>query len=556
MRAVGIDIGTSSIKVCEVQSTSKGVHILSFTEHPLGVNPAHDTELEVLEFLQGLALQYGQSQTKVVMSLKQDRVSIRNKTFPFADRLKILRSLPFELEEDLPFSSETAVYEARTIRMRGNQAEVLAAAAPKHRVAEFLEKFQGSGLNIDILTAEGLAFANCFSNWEGPIQQLPAAPLELGPDDGDAQAPTRSLRMMIQIGHTHSLVCAVEDGNLVAIRSVLWGMKNVADAISRKYEIPYVEALREMRSKAFILPGKEGASYDQIVFSDTIAAPFKEFGRELKLSLLEIETELGGRILDAQVTGGGAGVMHVSAFLTQMLEVPVNPANLLGGFQTGFEKSPAVDHAIGTSLGLALEGLRKPRNPALQFLRGEFASRNEGLQVFWQTWSRTVACVASAIVIFFVFASLRESAADGLLTKANEEIKNQAKIVARLGPKQANEAGVKKYIRDKRKRAQEMRSLEGLSRMNSALEILKKISDSAPARGQVNLNIRFLRIEDGNVFLEGTVGNAAQRTALQRALGSVSKNGQLNAREGTPAPGVLGIPFAFGFSVDRGTEKQ
>jgi general secretion pathway protein L len=360
---------------------------------------------------------------------------------------------------------------------------------------------------------------------------------------------------MIQIGHTHSIVCAFEGEALVGIRSVLWGMKNVAEAISRKYEIPFVEALREMRSKAFILPSKEGASYDQIVFSDTIAAPFKDFGRELKLSMLEIETELGGKVLDAEVTGGGAGIMHLTPFLTQMLEVPVNPANILASFVTNFEKSQTVDHAIGTALGLALEGLRKPRNPVLQFLRGEFAATNEGLQVFWETWSRTITCVASAILIFFVFSSLRESAADGLLTKAVEEVKNQAKIVARLGPKQANEAGVKKYIRDKRKRAQELRSLEGLSRMNSALEVLKKISDSTPAKGSVNLNIRFLRIEDTNVFLEGTVGNAAQRTALQKALSSVAKTGQLNAREGTPAPGVLGIPFAFGFNVDRGTDK-
>ncbi|MFN7729443.1 MAG: pilus assembly protein PilM [Bdellovibrio sp.] len=555
MRAVGIDIGTSSIKVCEVQSTSKGVQILSFTEHPLGLNPAHDTELEVLEFLQGLALQYTNSQTKVVMALKQDRVSIRNKTFPFADRMKILKSLPFELEEDLPFSSETAIYEARTIRLLGNQAEVLAAASPKHRIAEFLQKYQSAGLDIDILTAEGLAFANCFSNWDGPIPQLPPAPIELNEDGGETPRTDRKLKLMIQIGHTHSIVCAFEGQALVGIRSVLWGMKNVSEAISRKYEIPFVEAMREMRSKAFILPNKEGASYDQIVFSDTIAVPFKDFGRELKLSMLEIETELGGKVLAAEVTGGGAGIMHLTPFLTQMLEVPVNPAQILTSFVTNFEKSQTVDHFIGTSLGLALEGLRKPRNPALQFLRGEFAATNESLRVFWETWSRTIACVASAILIFFVFSNLRESSAQSLLTKALDEVKNQAKIVARLGPKQANESGVKKYIRDKRKRAQELRSLEGLSRMNSALEVLKKISDSAPTRGSINLNIRFLRIEDTNVVLEGTVENAAQRTALQKALSSVAKTGQLNAREGTPATGVLGIPFAFGFDVDRGTEK-
>jgi general secretion pathway protein L len=551
MRAIGIDIGTSSIKVVEAQSTSKGVQLLSYTEHLLSQNPAHDTELEILEFLQNLAHKYEATQTKVAIALRQERVSVRHKTFPFADRLKILKSLPFELEEDLPFSAETAVYDARVVGISGTQADVLACAAPKHRVSELLGKYQNTGLAINILSAEGLAFANCFERWWDPIPQLPPRPLDL---ESEA-APTRNLNLVIQMGHTHTILNAFENGRLVAVRSILWGGKTVAEAISRKYEIPYVEALSEMRGKAFILPNKDGASYDQIVFSDTIATQFREFGRELKLSILEIETELGGKVITAEVTGGLANVLNVSALLTQLIEIPVNPASVLAPYLTNFEKTPAIEHSIGTALGLALEALRKPRNPALQFLRGEFAPRNESFEIFWETWGLTVKVAAACLVLFFAYSLTRESLSESLAQTADDVLREQAKVIAKLPAKQANEAGVKKYIREKRRRAQEMKSLEGLARMNSALEILRKISDASPSRSGISLNVNFVRIEDQAIFIEGTVGSAQERAALQKALTPLAKDGRINAREGTPVSGDTGIPFAFGFVVDRGTQQ-
>lgn len=550
MRSIGIDIGTSSIKVVEAQSTNRGIQILSFLEHPLGQNPTHDPEIEILEFLQSLTASLDFTQTKVVMALRQERVSVRLKTFPFTDRLKILKSLPFELEEDLPFSFESAIYDSRTVRFLGAQAEVMACATPRHRVAEFMGRFQSTGLPISALSAEGLAFANCFENWSEPPPQLPEAPMELEP----GEAPQRPLKLVIQLGHTHTLVAAFENDRLVGIRSILWGGQNVAEAIARKYEIPYIEALREMRTKAFILPSKEGASYDQIVFSDTISAQLRELGQELRLSILEIETELGGKVHDAEITGGLAGIMHLGPYLTQLIEVPVNPASYLNRFPGSIERSPAVENVVGTALGLAIEGLRKPRNPGLQFLRGEFAPQNETLQLFWDTWGLSVKVAAGVFAVLVVHSIFRDSMALSLLDQSDQAMRDQAKTVAGLPARQANESGLKQYIRNKRKRAQEMKELEGLARMNSALEILKRVSESSPGRAQLNMNVSSVRIIDDQVVIEGMVGNAKEKSDLQRALASVARDGKVNPGQNPPPrPGMLGIPFAFSFAVDRGT---
>ena len=259
--------------------------------------------------------------------------------------------------------------------------------------------------------------------------------------------------------------------------------------------------------------------------------------------------------MGAEVTGGLAGILHLGPFMTQLIEVPVNVSSPLVAYATHFEKTQAIENSIGTALGLALEGLRKPRNPALQFLRGEFAPQNENWQVFWETWGQTLKVASALVLVFFAYTFIRDSLAGSLVESTQEAIKEDAKVIAHLPAKQANEAGVKKYIREKRLRAQELKALEGLSHMNSALEILRKISDAAPARSGINLNIKFLKIEDQSVTLEGTVGNAQDRSQLQKGLGLISKNGKVMTRDSGPAPGVLGIPFAFSFPVDRGIEK-
>lgn len=544
MRSLGIDIGSSSIKVVEVSGTSRNVQVLSFREFPIGVNPSFDRDLEVLDVLKGLALEYDPSQTRIVYALRQDFISARFKNFPFNDRLKILKSLPFELEEDLPFSSETAIYDARIVQTVGPMAEVIAVAAPKQRIEGALAPLQDSGLEPSILSAEALAFANCFERWQEPPRAI-SLPPDLGGDEVG-----RVLTARIHIGHTHSLVLAFENDRLLGARSILWGAKNVIDAISRRYEIPSIEAEKEMRTKAFILLNKAGASYDQILFSDTISGQVKDLGHELKISLLEFQSELDGEFAAAEVTGSFSLALNVHAYLTQLLEIPVNRCHFLANFNTSFEKSASTEASIGIALGLALEGLRKPKNPAIQFLRQDFAKQNEGFKEFWKNWGPAVRFGAAAFVLLFIYTSLRQSFSVELVDHASQTLKKQAQEVAGLNPRQANEAGVKNYIRTQKARAAEAKSLESVMGMNTAMDVLKRVSDVTPGKNSVQLSIRKFQVVDDKVTLEGVVKQVGQIQTLENALRGVAR-GPVRAQTGAALPGQAGIQFTLQFDVDR-----
>lgn len=553
MKSVGIDIGAASIKVVEVTANTKGqLRITQFIDHPLGQNPAFDPQIEIIEFLKGLAASYDPTTIRFVMGLRQDQVSVRHKVFPFNDRLKIQKSLPFELEEDLPFSSDSAIFDAKMIRTRGHNAEVLACATPKHSIADFLKQYGDLGFDIDLLSAEGLAFANCYEKWFDPPAALP--PSSFATESNEK--PPCVLNLVVCIGHTRTLVTAFDNGQLVGVRSILWGGKNVAEAISRRYEIPYVEALKEMQTKAFILPHREGASYDQIVFSDTISSQYKDLARDLKISILEFMSELNAQISNVGLTGGASQVLNLQAFMTQMLELPVNRTSVLSGFSAlNFEATAKIDATIGVALGLAIEGVKKPRNPAVQFLRGEFAHQNHYLKMVWQQWGRTLQFAAALYVTFFVYSAFRENVAQNLSDRTYEAMKSQAKAVAHLPSKQANESGVKKYIREQKKRAQDLKTLSSISRMNSALDILKKVSDATPPKSEITLDVKRWSIEENRALLEGSVKSPAELNKLTQNLSNVAVDGKVERLAPTvPAP-AGSVAFSLSFTVDRGITK-
>ncbi len=555
MKSVGIDIGSASIKVAEVNLTNKGLVVSQYNEFALGQNPGFDPNIEIIEFLRSVSIQYNPEQTRIVVGLRQEMVAVRNKIFPFSDRIKILKSLPFELEEDIPFSPENAIYDAKIVKVLGHSAEVLACAAPKLRITELMAKMQDANIDISLLSCEGLALANCWEKWNEAPSSISNAPLQLEGED----RPERHMRILLDIGHTRTLVCAFEDNHLIGLRSILWGGKNLAETLMRKYELPYVEALNVLETKSFVLLNQENSSYDQIVFSQTITEGLNELARDVQMTLLEFQSEFNGKVMGVSLTGGISLIQNLNAYMTQILEVPVNPVQILNGnFTVGFEVTPHIDSTCGVALGLAIEGLKKPRNPALNFLKNEFQKQNLRYQKLWENWGRFAKLAAVAFVAFTAYSVIRDQVALSLVEKSTEALKNQAKAVAKLPSKQSNETGVKKFIKEQRLRTQDIKAIQNLAKMNSALDVLRKISDVAPGKTNSSVLVRRLNIQNQHVEIEGSVGRAQELTVLQASLTSLSITGKLEILKSTvQSPGR--VPFAFSLNVDRGisgtTEK-
>ncbi|MES2801115.1 MAG: pilus assembly protein PilM [Bdellovibrionota bacterium] len=572
MRALGVDIGEDSIKIAEVVQNKKSIYIQAVYEKKLSqqVTP-HDREIEAIEYIRQIAQQLDFASARVVMSLKQDKVTVRKKQFPFADRSKVLKSLSFEMEEDIPFDPDLCLFDAKVILTEGFSAHVLAIAAPKTHIEKSLSIAKDFGIDPYTLTVDGIAFANLLEAWDSAPPQFATAtgPLSFTADEELPEVETTDsspafgspIQVTLNLGHKRTLLCAQIEGRLVFVRSLMWGADQIIQEFIRKFQLPYVEAQRMLQADAALLLSKTNQDFETANTASTIEKSMRELVRDLQMSFLELQSEFHGNIQNVYLTGGLSLLPNVGAFLTQHLEVPCNPVSLLDHYidpatiQTNNIPIDAVKARFATAVGIAIEAFKKPKNPALQFMKGEFVAENNRLKQFWTDWGMIAKTAAAAVIIFFIWGGFRESMTTTLAEKGDEALTTQAKNVARLPKKQANEKGVKKYISDNKKRAQEFKLLNQVAGMNSALDVLKKISEVSPDKAQSKIDIMQLQITDDNVKIVGYANSPREVTLMNQRLASMALNKKVTEETPTLPSQPNRVAFSLSLKTDRGLLK-
>lgn len=550
MKSIGIDIGTYSIKVAEVVTSGKSVSIRSLSEFPLNSDPNADNQIAVLETLRNVASAHDPNTTTFVLAISQDKVTTRQRFFPFSERKKIVKSLPFELEEEIPFDISNAIFDAKYVRQMENVTEVLACTTPKTRVESVLQVAHDAGIEPQIVSMESAAHANCVEGWYPDIpKEKPAGPTTL--EEG-TKPPPDDATLLVDIGHKKTIVSVFRRGRMMATRTISWGGKNLIEAVSKKYGVLYQEGLRETQAKAFILISPDGASRDQIVFSDTIAESFNEMIKELKLTLMEITTDYNVFFTSLQLTGGVSRVRNLNAHITQALEIPCNYFDPFGVFPAvGFEKTQVIMSGSTTAVGLAIEGIKRAKNPAINFRKMEFALQSASWDLFWEKWQHTTQIVGVGLAAIFVYAITIDSVSFSLAERSEEALKKVAGNV--LNKKSVRTTEVESYIREQNRQIENQAKLAGLMGMNSSLDIIKRLSQALPEK---SIDILRLDIDKQTLSIEGTFKDPSKKNSVESGLKSISLRGKINKKVPLKAVGTSG--FSYEIEVDRnikGTEK-
>ncbi len=553
MKSIGIDIGEYSIKVVELIQNKKNISINQIQEKIFNPNGAEqDRELEAIEFMRALMLSGDFSGSRFVMAVRQDKVTSRYKSFPFSDRAKIQKSLSFEMEEDIPFDADNCIFESKVIRTQGPTAEILANAVPKRHIEKIVSLASDFGIELYCVTIEGLAFANMIEQWD---QLPPVVPAEFSLNE-DIK-PKRNLQIVLNMGHKKTLFTAYEANRLLFTRSVFWGADQLIQDIVRRYQLPVLDAVKTLQTKGQLLLSKQDASFEQVQLSDVLSKSLRELVRDLQMSILELQSEYNAEITEIHMTGGASLIQNIGAFLTQHLEIPCNTTTLLENYSSslaalGYTDTQSVDARFNEAVSFALEAYKKPRAPAANLLKGEFTKQNDRYKILWQRWGKIAQIAAASLAVLFIWSSFREGFSSTLLEKGDEALKTQAKTVARLPKKNANEAGIKKYIRENKKKAAELKLVAQVAQMNSALEILKKVSEAAPGKEQVKIDLMNFLVKDDDVQMIGYANTPKEVSLLVQNLKSLSVTGDVTNKIGTLTPVPNRVSFSLSFKTDRG----
>lgn len=542
MNSIGIDIGSYSVKVAVLTSSGKIARIRSLEEYPLSQDPNKDRTIELVEIFRAIREKHSESDSVTVTATQQDRVALRRKTFPFRERHKILKSLPFELEDDIPFSAENSVFDFKTTHFVGNTAHVIACACPKEYLRQFLTRLEESQLYPDVVSVEGIALANAFEeDRESPTEY--SAKEQALPDSAPAE-------VVFHIGHHSTLVLVLKDGYLLDIRQVDWGGRDIAETIASKYSMAYTEALKELKRKAFILTNNEGATREQIALSEVIKSSVDKLAHHLQLILLEIKNAHNLVFRTSQVSGGVSLMRNLGPYLTQKLEMPVNRlSHIAFAPDLNLAGSPNNEVAFLTAIGLGLEGLKRPKNPAINFLKAEFARQSEALRLMWERWRTAALTVGAAFLILFSWGMLREGYALDMAGAASDKLRDLARKV--LNERRVPEPMIRAYIREQEQKARMKTLFENLNQINSPLDILKKVTQVSPNRSEGPLVIKQVSIENEVVRISGETSRVELLSRLQNALRGLARDGQVQAQQAAPASKPGYRSFSYTLRVDR-----
>lgn len=556
MLSVGIDIGSYSVKVVEIFAQSKSFQVHKFEEYLLSQDPNKDQKLEIVEILRDIAAKYDPENTRFVFGLSEQKVSSRHINFPFKERHKILKSIGFELEDLIPLSIDDSILDARVLRYVNKTADTIAIACPKENIEENVQLAKDGKINLNILSVKTFALANVFGDWkESPLEIEDPSLLE--DEEGEQIThPPQDAKIILNFGHDSTQLLVFIKDTLITTKNIDWGGRHIAHEMAHKYSMQYVETIKELRKKGFILTNNDGATQEEVVLSDTIKSSINKFTDRLKLALLGIQSEHNLKFSEIQYCGGLSGIKNIGAFLTQKLEIPSNKILRLALLPNiDIKNSPNNEISGLTALGLALEGIRKPKNPSINLLKDEFAIQSQNFKRLLDKWSYSLKVLAAIFIVFLVFSILRDSFSENLKFETTANLKKNARKIANLkGSGIKNK--IKKYIRAQKKREQAHKSLEGLQDYSSALDILRSISNLKPAKSVANFNIKHFEVTNTNIILEGNSSSKQGITTLQNALKKIAQGGKVNRVPATYKSQAPWTPFRFQFKVNRFTDGQ
>ena len=212
-KAVGIDIGTGNLKICEVDGTARKYRVTKFIEAEFDRGESVVDEMEEIgDVLRTLFAEHKIKRDQVVVSVGSQDCIVRDITVPFTGDEQVRKVIRFEAESHLHSRSlEEVVVDFHKTGESGTRSEVLIFAAVKDALRQRLETLDDAGVDPVLIDHESLALYNTV---------LSAGLLE--PD---------KVQVVLDIGSRKTNLIITSGSDLMLVRSIRIGTEGVLEGI-------------------------------------------------------------------------------------------------------------------------------------------------------------------------------------------------------------------------------------------------------------------------------------------------------------------------------------
>src|SRR6478672_1897685 len=183
---VGVDIGSSSIKVCHLRDGRRGLEMIRLGYAPLPPETIVDGHVmnagAVVESLSRIFLDAKIKSRDVAMSVSGQSVIIRKITVPMMTPAELAEQIQWEAEQHIPFDIKDVQIDYEVLRKRpeAGQMDLLLVAAKKDEINDYASILREAKLRPVVVDINAFTIQNIFERQQGLPQDGTIALLNVG----------------------------------------------------------------------------------------------------------------------------------------------------------------------------------------------------------------------------------------------------------------------------------------------------------------------------------------------------------------------------------------
>jgi type IV pilus assembly protein PilM len=340
--ALGLDIGSSSVKLVQLRETKKGIHLVNLSVATLPPEAIVDGALMntavIVETIREMVAKLKLKTKEVAISISGHSVIIKKIGLPAMTQDELDESIKWEAEQYIPFDVNDVYLDYQVLQSRPEQGQmdVLLVAAKREMVDEYAGIVRDAGLEPVVVDVDCFTIQNVFETCYG--------------------FPPGESVVLIDIGAATINVNIVSNGMTTFTRDINMGGNQYTEELRKRLNISHEQA------EAYKLGGQNADGVIPQEVDRILASVSETLANELHRSLdFYLATSSEGRVSRIYLSGGTAQVSSLAPTIENRVGVPVElldpfKAVSVDNKQFNLEFINRIRPGAAVAIGLALRG--------------------------------------------------------------------------------------------------------------------------------------------------------------------------------------------------------
>lgn len=305
----GLDVGSSSVKMVELEGKSNNLNLVSLGFENLPGDTIIDGQImelnTVSDVIQSVCTNNQVSADRVVTGVSGHSVIIKNIVLPPMSREELEESIDWHAEEHIPYDLADVSLDYQVVSESADATHVLIAACKRERIDNIKQAIQLSGRQPVVIDVDTFALQNCY---------------EVNYQPSDSQVVT-----LLNIGASTMNVNIVKGTRSLFTRDITVGGSQFTDVLQRSLGLNFQQAEAVKRGVSHAVDGVEERDIQALISNVTeiVANEIQKTFDFYRATTEDNQTKVQ-KIL---ISGGGSKLNGLAQELSRRLELPVEVLN-------------------------------------------------------------------------------------------------------------------------------------------------------------------------------------------------------------------------------------